>query len=92
MSQPISLREPLWWHLFALVALSAGYEALFLEHSNGELFDEGWPLNAAMQLHAGGQLYREAFFTFPPGHVWPAWIAWAWESYWWEATLVIHLS
>jgi len=79
MSQRISLREPVWWHLFALVALSAGYEALFLDYSNGELFDEGWPLNAVMQLRAGGQLYRDAFFTFPPGHLWPAWLAYAWD-------------
>jgi hypothetical protein len=67
--------RPSWWHLLSLLALSAAYESLFLEHSNGELFDEGWPLKAAGQLHAGGLLYREAFFTFPPGHVLPAWIA-----------------
>ena len=64
-----------WWHLLLIVALSAGYEALFLERSNGELFDEGWPLYAAMRLHAGGVLYRDVFFVFPPGHVWPAWLA-----------------
>ena len=77
MSAPTPRRGPVWWHLLAVVALGALYESLFLEHSNGELFDEGWPLSAAMQLQAGGQLYREAFFTFPPGHAWPAWIAWS---------------
>jgi hypothetical protein len=66
-----------WLHLLAILALSIAYEALFLGYSNGEFFDEGWPLNAAMQLHAGRALYTEIFFTFPPGHLWPAWIAYA---------------
>jgi hypothetical protein len=68
-------RAALGWHVLLIVALSAGYEALFLERSNGELFDEGWPLYAAMRLHAGGVLYRDVFFVFPPGHVLPAWLA-----------------
>ena len=68
-------RAPRWWHVLLIVALSAGYEALFLDRSNGELFDEGWPLYAAMRLHAGGVLYRDVFFVFPPGHLLPAWLA-----------------
>ena len=68
-------RAARWWHVLLIVALSAGYEALFLDRSNGELFDEGWPLYAAMRLHAGGVLYRDVFFVFPPGHVLPAWLA-----------------
>ena len=58
MSAPTPGRGPVWWHLLAAVALSALYESLFLELSNGELFDEGWPLGAAMQLQAGGRLYQ----------------------------------
>ena len=68
-------RAALWWHVLLIVAASAGYEALFLDRSNGELFDEGWPLYAAMRLQAGGVLYRDVFFLFPPGHVLPAWLA-----------------
>ena len=63
------------WQLLLIVALSAGYEYVFLGRSNGELFDEGWPLYAAMRLHAGGVLYRDVFFVFPPGHLLPAWLA-----------------
>lgn len=51
-----------------------GFEALFLEHSLNVL-DEGWPLYAAMRLHAGGTLYQDVFFVFPPGHLLAAWIA-----------------
>ncbi len=77
MKHPNVPAQASWWHLLAIIALSAIYEALFLQYSNGELFDEGWPLNAAMQLHAGRALYSEIFFVFPPGHLWPAWLAYA---------------
>jgi 4-amino-4-deoxy-L-arabinose transferase-like glycosyltransferase len=30
-----------------------------------------------MQMHAGGTLYQEVFWVFPPGHVLPAWVG-AW--------------
>ena len=30
-----------------------------------------------MQMHAGGTLYQDVFWVFPPGHVLPAWIG-AW--------------
>ena len=63
-----------WWHLPCLLALSAGFEWLFIHHGMSP-FDEGWPLYAAMRLHEGGVLYRDTFFLFPPGHVLPAWIA-----------------
>ena len=39
--------------------------------------DEGWPLYAAMQMHAGRSLYDEIFWVFPPGHALPAWVG-AW--------------
>ena len=71
-------RDPLWWQLPLLLAVSAGYEALFVRHGLN-LLDEGWPLYAAKRLHEGGVLYGDAFFVFPPGHVLSAWIC-----YWWD--------
>jgi hypothetical protein len=61
------------WPLACLLALSAGYESLFVAHGLN-LRDEGWPLYAAMQLHAGGTLYDDVLWVFPPGHVLPAWL------------------
>lgn len=69
-------RNPLWWHLLLLLAASATYESLFVQYSYN-LLDEGWPLYAAMQLHEGGTLYRDVLWVFPPGHVLPAWLAYA---------------
>jgi hypothetical protein len=64
------------WHLALVLLVSAAYESLFIGHwING--IDEGWPLYAAMRMHAGGTLYADVFFVFPPGHVLPAWIAYA---------------
>lgn len=63
-----------WLHVALLVALSAAFESMFLRRGLNPM-DEGWPLYAAMQLHAGGQLYRDVFWVFPPGHVLAAWIA-----------------
>jgi hypothetical protein len=70
------VRDPRAWHVLVVLAASAGYESLFLHHGLN-LVDEGWPLYAAMQLHAGGTLYDDVFFVFPPGHLAVAWIAWA---------------
>jgi len=70
-----ALRSP-WLHVGLVVVASAWWEALYLHHGLNAL-DEGWPLYAAMQLHEGGRLYREVFWVFPPGHVLPAWIAYA---------------
>jgi hypothetical protein len=56
------------------VAVSAAYEASFVRQGLNHL-DECWPLYAAMRLHAGGTLYHDTFFVFPPGHLLPAWIA-----------------
>jgi hypothetical protein len=39
--------------------------------------DEGWPLHAAMEMQDGKVLYDEVFWVFPPGHLLPAWIAYA---------------
>lgn len=68
-------RNPLWWHLVSIVVVSAAFESLFIHHGIAWLFDEGWPLYAAMQLHDGAVLYRDVLFPFPPGHLLPAWIA-----------------
>ena len=66
------------WHLLLLVTVSAVYEICFLTMGMN-LTDEGWPLYAAAQLHAGGTLYADVFFVFPPGHLLCAWIATAVE-------------
>jgi hypothetical protein len=58
--------------------VSAAYEVCFLTMGMN-LTDEGWPLYAAAQLHAGGTLYDDVFFVFPPGHLLCAWIATAVE-------------
>jgi len=63
------------WHLVLVLAVSAAWEWLFLRHGLARL-DEGWPLYAAMQLHAGGTLYDDVMWVFPPGHV-----LWAWIGY-----------
>jgi hypothetical protein len=67
-------RRELVAQALALLALALGFEALFLRHGLG-WFDEAWPLYAAQRLHAGGRLYDDVFFLFPPGHLLPAWIA-----------------
>lgn len=68
------LRDPLAWHLLLLLVVSAVYESQQLHHGIA-LFDEGWPAYAVMRLRAGGVLYDDVFFPFPPGHLLPAWIA-----------------
>jgi len=72
-------RDRLEWfgHVALILCVSSAYESLFIHHGIGWLFDEGWPLYAAMQLHHGGTLYGDIFFLFPPGHLLPAWIAYA---------------
>lgn len=65
------------WHLLAIVGISSAFQSLFIHHGISWLFDEGWPLYAAMQLQAGGVLYGDIVFPFPPGHLLSAWIAYA---------------
>jgi hypothetical protein len=69
------LRSPTWWHVPALVAVAVAYQSLFIHHGIAWLFDEGWPLYAAMRIHEGGVLYADTLFPFPPGHMFVAWIA-----------------
>jgi len=69
-----SLAHTTWLHVLLVAATSIGFESLFVHHSLNVL-DEGWPLLAAMGLHEGGDLYREVFWVFPPGHLLPAWLA-----------------
>jgi hypothetical protein len=71
----VTLRNPVVWHVAALLVVSSVYESLFIHHGIAWLFDEGWPLYAAMQLHDGGVLYGDILFPFPPGHLLMAWIA-----------------
>jgi hypothetical protein len=71
----VTLRNPVVWHVAALLVVSSAYESLFIHHGIAWLFDEGWPLYAAMQLHDGGVLYGDILFPFPPGHLLMAWIA-----------------
>ncbi|MFP8881706.1 MAG: glycosyltransferase family 39 protein [Myxococcota bacterium] len=70
------VRDPRWWHLLVLLALSVSFESLFVYHGMA-LLDEGWVLRAAQRLHEGGVLYKDVFFPFPPGHLLPAWIGYA---------------
>ncbi|MGH0028848.1 MAG: hypothetical protein ACQGVC_03590 [Myxococcota bacterium] len=63
-----------WAHLLLIAAVSIGYESLFIRHWLN-VVDEGLTLYAAMQVHAGGTLYRDVSFVFPPGHLLVPWIA-----------------
>jgi len=60
-------------HLALIVGLSVAYESLFIGYGLN-LIDEAWPLYAVWQIQAGGILYREVSFVFPPGHLLAAWI------------------
>ncbi len=57
--------------LVASVGLSLVYESLFLFHGLNAM-DEGWPLYAARSVLEGAELYHEALWVFPPGHLLPA--------------------
>jgi hypothetical protein len=63
-------------HLAILIVVSGFYESRFIRRGLN-VRDEGWPLYAAMQMHAGGTLYDDVLWVFPPGHVLPAWLG-AW--------------
>jgi hypothetical protein len=75
---PDSSRASFWWALALVVVVSCLYESRFLHYGINRL-DESWQLYAAMRLHAGGDLYDDVLWVFPPGHVWAAWLAWWWE-------------
>ncbi len=68
-------RGAAWWPLALILAVSAGYEWQFIHYGINRI-DESWQLYAAMRLHAGGTLYEDVFWVFPPGHLLAAWIAW----------------
>ena len=63
-------------HLLLILAVSAGWEWLFLHFGINKL-DEGWTLYAAKRLHEGALLYRDVMFPFPPGHLLAAWLGYA---------------
>lgn len=69
---------PAWWGLAIVIAVSCLYESRFI-HYGLNRFDESWQLYAAMRLQAGGVLYDDVLWVFPPGHVWAAWLAWWWD-------------
>lgn len=71
------IRNTWLWHILLIMVVSGWYELLFVHHGIGWLYDEGWPLYAAMKLHKGGVLYLDVFFLFPPGQLLPAWVAYA---------------
>lgn len=69
---------PAWWALAIVLAVSCAYESRFIHYGLNRL-DESWQLYAAMRMHAGGVLYDDVLWVFPPGHVWAAWLAWWWD-------------
>lgn len=73
---PPNARRNAWLQLLAVVGVSAAYESLFITAGMNHL-DEAWPLYAAMRLQAGGVLFDDVLWVFPPGHVLMAWIAYA---------------
>ena len=75
-SPPHAHSGPRAIHVLLLLALSIAFEARVVDHGIN-LMDEGWPLHAAMELDAGKTLYDEVFWVFPPGHLFPAGIAYA---------------
>lgn len=79
------------WHLALLTAISVVYESQFIRRGLN-VRDEGWPLYAAMQLHAGGTLYDDVLWVFPPGHVLPAWLGAWWDPPGIELTRVIYAA
>jgi len=79
------------WHLALVLAVSAAWESLFIRHGINKL-DEGWPLYAAMRLHAGGTLYDDGQWVFPPAHVLPAWLGYAIEPPGFIATRILYAA
>ena len=69
---------PAWWALAIVLAVSCAYESRFIHYGLNRI-DESWQLYAAMRMHAGGVLYNDVLWVFPPGHVWTAWLAWWWD-------------
>ena len=69
---------PVWWALAIVVVVSCLYESRFIHYGLNRI-DESWQLYAAMRLQAGGVLYDDVLWVFPPGHVWAAWLAWWWH-------------
>ncbi len=78
-AKPVSKSyAPAWWALAIVLGVSCLYESRFLHYGINRI-DESWQLYAAMRLHAGGVLYDDVLWVFPPGHVWTAWLAWWWD-------------
>jgi hypothetical protein len=63
-----------WWAIALIVGVACVYQSFFIHYGLNRL-DESWQLYAAMRMHAGGTLYQDVLWVFPPGHVFTAWIA-----------------
>lgn len=74
IDRPAEASPSMLVHLLVLAVVSITFEFSYVA-TNLNLVDEGWPLYAAMQLHAGGTLYDDVFFVFPPGHLLAAYVA-----------------
>ena len=60
-------------HLLLIFAVSGYYEALFTQFGINPL-DDSWPIYAIWNMDAGGSLFRDVLWVFPPGHLIPAWL------------------
>ena len=92
-SPPVRFAPAFTWisHLALLIVVSTVYESQFI-HRGLNVRDEGWPVYAAMQMHAGGTLYEDVFWVFPPGHVLPAWLGFWLDPPGIEFTRVIYAA
>ncbi|MCH7870043.1 MAG: glycosyltransferase family 39 protein, partial [Myxococcales bacterium] len=71
--EDVSSQQQTALHLLFIVGLSLAYESLFVSNGFNPL-DDSWPIYALWNLEAGGTLYRDVLWVFPPGHLIPAWI------------------
>lgn len=60
-------------HLLIIFVVSCAYEALFTQFGINPL-DDSWPIYAIWNMDAGGTLFGDVLWVFPPGHLIPAWI------------------
>ncbi len=74
-NDPRSSHLAMWCSIALILSVSAAFNSAFIYHGLNRI-DEAWQLYAAMRLHAGGTLYDDVLWVFPPAHVWSAWLAW----------------
>lgn len=61
------------FHLLLIFVVSCAYESLFPQFGINPL-DDSWPIYAVWNMDAGGRLFHDVLWVFPPGHLLPAWI------------------